>query len=373
MAKIQEKLDSQLRKNKKINNTTSENYKETPIFLTDLKTAIIALEQEKTRLESQLLNFRSPHETFDEEEKQQNVSFIKKPQVYPNLFSDDYDTQEMNLKQYQSLVNDKKNMTPVENIKNKTLQPGKSGHTRAKSAPKNVNPMNAGAQEYGSFQNPEELIEELNYLASYSNPRLNESENSTREKNNNNNNSNEYNGKSLQQNFEDNLSYQRINVNNYSNEYMEDDKNSSGNNSYENNKNIFDLNQIPLNNPNSRNLTKQYPLTKSIGTLYPMNNSLNNRSLSNEQKKQINVSIQSLIQEASGNNPQMINSNNNNNNQSNMTLIRRCKYSSLHQDCSRHKKFFKFNLDSCSLKEIQFFESVFFYMQNKLNIPLNFS
>lgn len=371
ISKIQEKFDSQLRKNRKIGNN-SENYKETPIFLTELKSSIIALEQEKTRLESQLLNFRSSPRDFSyEEEKQQNpnVSFTKSskaPQVYPNLFSDDYESPEMNLKQFQSVIDSKKSK-PIDSLNssmaNKSLQPGKPGHTRAKSAPKNVNPNNF-QQEYGSLQNPDELIEELNYLANNSNPRLNESDSDRNRSYQNKSNSNEYNGKTLQQNFEDNLSYQRINVdNNFSDKYLEDDKNSSGNNSYENSKNIFDLNQIPLNYPNSQTLARQNPLAKSNNSLLA-GTKPNNRSLSNEQKKQINVSIQSLMQEASGNNTQMMNQNNitgGNLNQGNLILIKRCKFSSLHQDCNRHKKYFKFNLDSCSLKEIQFFESVCYF------------
>lgn len=372
ISKIQEKFDSQLRKNRKIGNN-SDNYKETPIFLTELKSSIVALEQEKIRLESQLLNFRSsPRDASYEEEKQQNpnVSFTKSskaPQVYPNLFSDDYESPEMNLKQFQSVIDSKKSK-PIDSLNssmaNKSLQPGKPSHTRAKSAPKNVNPNNF-QQEYGSLQNPDELIEELNYLANYSNPRLNESDSDRNKSYQNKSNSNEYNGKTLQQNFEDNLSYQRINVdNNYSDKYLEDDKNSSGNNSYENSKNIFDLNQIPLNYPNSQNLARQNPLAKSNNSLLAMGTKPNNRSLSNEQKKQINVSIQSLMQEASGNNQQMMNQNHStggNLNQGNLILIKRCKFSSLHQDCNRHKKYFKFNLDSCSLKEIQFFESVFLF------------
>ena len=109
---------------------------------------------------------------------------------------------------------------------------------------------------------------------------------------------------------------------------------------------IFDLNQIPLNNPNSRTMSKQQ---------------YNNKSISNEYKKQIKVSIQNLMQEASGNmnnNQNNINNNMKNSNQGSMVLIKKCKFTSLHQDCTRHKKFYKFNLDYCSLKEIQFFESV---------------
>ena len=302
-------------------------------------------------------------ELFPEEDKQENLSFSKGKQQspqksdknHPNLFTDEYDFQEMNAQHYQSVMDNPSNKQSNNNNDKKalTLMPGKATHIRAKSAPKNVNPQGA-YREYGGIHNSEELFEELNYIANLSgNQRFNDSNNSPNGKAypKYNQENDYYHSKSLQQNFEDNLNYAPININNYSNEYIEDDKNSSNNNSYENSQNIFDLNQIPLNNSNSKNIPIQQQLIKS------QNN--NNRSLSNENKKQINVSIQSLMQEASGNQINITQTGNNVAHGS-LILIKKCKFSSLHQDCNRHKKYYKFNLDYCSLKEIQFFESVIY-------------
>lgn len=257
---------------------------------------------------------------------------------YPNLFSNEYENQDMNVKYYQSLIEaPNSNRNKINNLyQNATLVPQKSAHARAKSAPKNVNP-----QIYNNFENPDELIDELNYIANLSSPKLNDSNNSSGKR--------QISFKTLQQNFEDNLAYPRINL---SNEYNNEDENnrSNSNNSYENSRMIFDLNQIPLNNPNSN----------SRAQLYQQQNNNPNRSLSNENKKPINFSIQNLMYEAASNNQAAGMRAPNEKNQNNMIQIKRCKFSTLHQDCNRHKKYFKFNLEYCSLKEIQFFESVDF-------------
>lgn len=107
--------------------------------------------------------------------------------------------------------------------------------------------------------------------------------------------------------------------------------------------NVFDLRKLPIADPSKNN--------KKMGTL--QQNQGNEHS-----RKNLSVNIQSLMQEAnnaqnvSNTIPMSIQLKNN------LISIRKCRYSTMSQDCNRHKKFFKFNFDNCTLKEIQFLESV---------------
>ena len=107
--------------------------------------------------------------------------------------------------------------------------------------------------------------------------------------------------------------------------------------------NVFDLRKLPIADP-SKNNKKMTSLQQNQGNEHS--------------RKNLSVNIQSLMQEA--NNNQIVNSTIPMGIQSknNLISIRKCRYSTMSQDCNRHKKFFKFNFDNCTLKEIQFLESV---------------
>lgn len=132
--------------------------------------------------------------------------------------------------------------------------------------------------------------------------------------------------------------YQEINENNQNDLNYFNNKNGPSilNNNYMDN--VFDLRKLPIADP------------------FKNNKKLNQGN--ENSRKNLSVNIQSLMQEA--NNFQTVNNTIPMSIQpkNNLISIRKCRYSTMSQDCNRHKKFFKFNFDNCTLKEIQLLESV---------------